>query len=276
MLIADAQVHTWTAGTPPYVHRQAPFTNDDLLNEMDAAGVDRAVLVPPLWDPTALAHAEAGARRHPDRFAVMGSLPLEEKDGRTLIGRWNRPGLLGLRLTFGTPERLGMLRNGAVEWLWAEAEKSGIPIMLAIWGKLAEAIPIVERHPGLRLIIDHLGVPVTERTMDDDAFSDMAAVLALSRFANVAIKASGLPAHSTQPYPYPNLHGYLRQAFDAFGPERTFWGTDLTRVPCTYRECVTLFTEELPWLSEADKELVMGTALCRWIGWELPAAYASR
>ena len=31
------------------------------------------------------------------------------------------------------------------------------------------------------------------------------------------------------------------------------------------------FTEELPWLSESDKELIMGRALCNWIGWELPA-----
>lgn len=32
-----------------------------------------------------------------------------------------------------------------------------------------------------------------------------------------------------------------------------------------------MFTAELPWLSEADKALIMGRALCRWIGWDLPA-----
>ena len=32
------------------------------------------------------------------------------------------------------------------------------------------------------------------------------------------------------------------------GPRRTFWGTDLTRMPCAYYECITLFTEHLPWL----------------------------
>ena len=34
--------------------------------------------------------------------------------------------------------------------------------------------------------------------------------------------------------------------------------------------CVTMFTEGLPWLSGGDLELVMGRALCDWIGWELP------
>jgi hypothetical protein len=29
-----------------------------------------------------------------------------------------------------------------------------------------------------------------------------------------------------------------------------------------------MFTEELPWLSEEDKSLVMGEALCTWWGWD--------
>jgi hypothetical protein len=32
-----------------------------------------------------------------------------------------------------------------------------------------------------------------------------------------------------------------------------------------------MFTEELPWLKGHDLELVMGRAVCDWIGWKLPA-----
>jgi hypothetical protein len=46
-----------------------------------------------------------------------------------------------------------------------------------------------------------------------------------------------------------------------------FWGTDITRMPCSYRQCVTFFTEELPWLKGRDLEDVMGRGLCEWIGW---------
>lgn len=59
---------------------------------------------------------------------------------------------------------------------------------------------------------------------------------------------------------------------DALGPRRTFWGTDLTRMACTYRECVDLFTEHLPWLAGADLEWVMGRGVCEWLGWPLPAS----
>jgi len=31
-----------------------------------------------------------------------------------------------------------------------------------------------------------------------------------------------------------------------------------------------MFTEELPWLKGRDLGLVMGRAVCDWIGWKLP------
>jgi len=46
-----------------------------------------------------------------------------------------------------------------------------------------------------------------------------------------------------------------------------FWGTDITKMPCSWRQFVTMFTEELPWLPERDKELIMGQAVCAWWGW---------
>jgi len=32
-----------------------------------------------------------------------------------------------------------------------------------------------------------------------------------------------------------------------------------------------MFTEELPWLTERELDLVMGRAVCEWVGWNLPA-----
>ena len=69
----------------------------------------------------------------------------------------------------------------------------------------------------------------------------------------------------------PMAGGPASYIFDAFGPQRCFWGTDVTRMPCTYRQCVTMFTEELPWLKGNDLELVMGRAVCEWLGWKHPA-----
>jgi predicted TIM-barrel fold metal-dependent hydrolase len=130
-------------------------------------------------------------------------------------------------------------------------------------------VPVIDRvaeaHPGLSIVINHFGLAGGSR--DDDAFTDFGNLLALRKHPNVAVKASCLPFYTTQPYPFRNLHDYIRRAYDAFGPKRLFWGTDLSRLPCAYRQGVTLFTEELPWLLRSDKEWIMGRGVCEWLGW---------
>ena len=48
---------------------------------------------------------------------------------------------------------------------------------------------------------------------------------------------------------------HLKRCFDAFGPRRCYWGTDLTNAyaKSTYRQRITHFTEELPFLSERTR-----------------------
>jgi predicted TIM-barrel fold metal-dependent hydrolase len=123
---------------------------------------------------------------------------------------------------------------------------------------------IAERHPGLKLVVDHLALT---RGKDEEAFREIDRLLALAGRPNVAVKASCLPLYTTDKYPYQRLHPYLRRVYDAFGPKRMFWGSDWSRLPCTYRQCVTMFTEEMTWLSNDDLEWIMGRGLCEWIGW---------
>ena len=104
MLIVDAQIHLWNAGNPTNAtHRQVPaYLKDDALKEMDAGGVDAAVLTPHTpWDPNANELAIEAARQHPDRFAILGNFPLDKPESRALVDTWKqRPGMLGLRFTF--------------------------------------------------------------------------------------------------------------------------------------------------------------------------------
>ena len=271
MLIVDAQVHIWKSGTPVAIHRQIPsYTKDDLLKEMDAGGVDAAVIHPPSWDPNANAIAVEAARAHPGRLAVLGFFDVNRPENRSLIDGWkSQPGMLGLRFAFLRPGQEKWLVGGSMDWLWPAAERAGLPVGLLVPNQANVVGQIAARHPGLRLLVDHMGRP--RGSKDDAGFADLADLLALARYPNVAIKATGAPSYSSDAYPYRNIHQYLRRIFDAFGPERMFWGTDITRMPCSMRQCVTMFTEELPWLNGSDLELVMGRALCDWIGWKLSA-----
>lgn len=278
MLIADAQVHIWGADTPerPWParhapHRPTPLGKDELLGEMDAAGVARAVIVPPSWEGERNDLALAAARAHPDRFAVMGRLDTETPGAREALARWrSQPGMLGLRFTFHRPNLMAPLTEGRIDWLWAEAERAGVPIMVLVSHSMVHFIDrVAERHPGLKLVMDHLALTGGK---DEEAFRDLDRLLAIARRPNVAVKASALPCFTRDAYPYRRLHPYIRSVYDAFGPRRMFWGTDLSRLPCTYRESITMFTEEMPWLTAEDKAWIMGRGVCEWLGWPLPAA----
>ncbi len=278
MIITDSQVHIWELSrpgrewpegrfVPPWA--SDPWSAERLLGEMDKAGVDRAVLVPPAFEGDRNDLSLAAAARYPQRFAVMGRLPLDDPHTRQQLEAWpSQPGAIGLRFTFFIPQQRAWLYDGTADWLWPAAERAGIPLMVlpdsSVLGEIAQ---VAESHPGLRLTIDHLAVGHEEWNRDQRAFAHLDQLLALADLHNVAVKASGLPEYSTQPYPYRNLHPYLKAVVNAFGSRRVFWGTDLTRLPCTYRQAVTMFTEELDWLSADDLGWIMGRGLSEWHSW---------
>jgi L-fuconolactonase len=279
MTIIDAQVHVWPPETAerPYIkedaskpHRPVAFEYPDLLGEMTAAGVDRAILVPPSWEGYRNDYALEAAQKYPNRFAVMGKVPLNDCASEAKMASWlNQPGMMGFRISFRHAGTHSWLDGGTADWFWAAAEKYDIPVMVFAPFAVEKIGEIAERHPGLRVIVDHMGLNVQWRGKDLAPGVDV--LLKFARLENVAVKASCLPCYVDEPYPFPTLHPQIRRAVEAFGPERVFWGTDLSQLPCPYRQAVTLFTEELDFLSTWDKEWIMGRAIARWLNWPVPA-----
>ena len=275
MKITDAQVHIWKANTPdrPWLagqeaHRAKPLEADELLREMDGAGVSRVVIVPPTLDADRNDLALDAARRYPDRFAVMGRLNLELPGAREKIAGWKKqPGMLGLRFSFQRPWLTPLIKERRIDWMWQEAEKAGVPIMLLTTHDMAYLIDeVAERFPRLQY---RDGSPGPARRQEGRGG------LPRHRQAHRARAAAQhrgegehhAALHEATAIPFRRIHSYIRQVFDAFGPKRTFWGSDLSRLHCPYRECVTMFTEEMPWLKGEDLEWVMGRGLSEWIGW---------
>lgn len=271
MQIVDAQVHAWVSGNSTGHHRRAPVTRDVLVDEMARAGVDRVLLVPPLWDPEGNAYSLALAQAEPDRFAVMGLLPADCEDPVAALAGWqDTQGMRGVRFLFNTPERIAPLLAGRYERVWPVAEESGLVIALHVPGALGEAEAIARRFPRLRLIVDHLGVP--RGASGPAAFDHLPALLALARYPNVSVKAAGVGDYALDPWPFRSIEPTLRQIFDAFGAQRIVWASDFSRLHHPYRQCVTHFSEALPWLSGAERADVMGGNLCRLLDWQTGAA----
>jgi predicted TIM-barrel fold metal-dependent hydrolase len=277
MTIIDAQVHIWKADTPerPHIkedaskpHRAVPLTYDALLDEMKAASVDRVILVPPSWDGYRNDYALEAVQKYPDRFAVMGKVPLNDPTSKEKLAGWlKQPSMQGFRISFRHSGTYSWLDDGTADWFWADCERYDIPVMIFAPFAVAKIGAIAERHPALRVIVDHMGLNVQWRGKDLTPGVDL--LLKFSRFENVGVKVSCLPCYVDEPYPYPTLHPQVRRVVDAFGPQRIFWGTDLSQSPCSYRQNVTLFTEALDFLSSSDKEWIMGRALSEWLRWPI-------
>ena len=272
MQIVDAQIHLWSSGLPSNLsHRQVTsFSSEEAIKMMDESGVDAAVIHLVHWDPNCHQVALDAVRKYPRRFAMLGELPLTDPAAKDLIANLtDQPNMLGLRyVLLNDPERQWM-REGKIDWLWPAAEAAGVPVTVLATDSIDLIHVIAERHPGLRLTIDHLGGRGGLTTLKDhEAMVHIPDLLALAKYPNIAVKVTGAPGYSSEAYPFPIMQTYVHKIYDAFGPERTFWGTDITKMPCSWRDCITMFTEELPWLNEDDKRLIMGDAVCKWWGWK--------
>lgn len=275
MPVVDSQVHLWAADSPerpwPAVQRakpqrEVPLGADEMLREMDRAGVDRVVIVPPAWEGDRNDLGLAAARAHPGRFAVMGRLDPRAPDSRGVVAGWrSQPGMLGFRFSLSAPLLKPLLTEGHLDWLWPEAERHGVPIYVLV---TQADVPLIDavaaRHPGLRMVMDHSAL--TEGK-DEHAFREFDKLLAIAKRPNVATKVSCFPLFTADTYPFRRLQPYLRQVYDAFGPQRMFWGTDYSRLPCTYLEGLTYMRDEIPWLTASDKEWIFGRGVCEWLGW---------
>ncbi len=274
--VVDAQVHVWLPEGPdrPWppggaeraraVHRPDPISGPTLLTEMRAAGVDRAVLVPPFFEGHRNDHAVACATAAPEAFRVMARVDLRTGDPGPVRELLRDPVVAGVRLVF-LPADAGRVDDPGAEWLWAFAEAEDVPVMLLASGQLGALGDLARRRPGLRLAVDHLGL--TGRATDAAAAPEIGELAALAGLANVSVKVTALPCYSTEAYPWPAMHPHLRRLLDAYGPERLFWGSDLSRLRGSYADLVRVFREDLDFLPGPDADAVLGGSVLRWLDW---------
>jgi L-fuconolactonase len=264
VLIVDAQAHIWrTVRRGAVPHRERPFGVDDLLNAMDGAGVDAAILVPPLWEAHGNGPAVSAATEHSDRLAVMAR-------------PWSRvppakfappaPPVRGYRLVAALEPFRAQVVRGDADRFWRAAERHETPVMVFAVGLLPLIDRVAARHPDLPLIIDNFGLPRDARS--SDVRGHIEALIRLARRPNVAVKASALPCYSLRPYPFEDLHEIFARVVDAFGHTRVFWGSDLTRLPCSYREALDMIRLALD-LTPTERRWILGQGLLRWLKWRL-------
>jgi hypothetical protein len=107
--------------------------------------------------------------------------------------------MLGFRISFRHAGTHSWLDDGTANWFWAAAEQYDIPVMIFAPFVVEKIGTIAERHCGLRVIVDHMGLNV--RWKGKPLGPGVDALLKFARLKNVAVKASCLPCYVDESYP---------------------------------------------------------------------------
>jgi predicted TIM-barrel fold metal-dependent hydrolase len=149
------------------------------------------------------------------------------------------------------------------------AVRYNFPVNVLCWGNLDNGAALIDRHPDVRFIIDHLGIVQPHAPpAPPKPWGDLPKVLQLARRPNAVIKVSGACTLSHEPYPYADIWDPLARVFDAWGFDRCLWGTDWTRAHAVldYEQGVEPFrlTQRL---SDGERAMLMGGACAKAYGW---------
>jgi L-fuconolactonase len=283
MEIVDAQIHEPQPTRPVdegLGKDVALLFNVEIAREaMDSVGVDAALVF------ARQEYMDACVERYPDRFAGALTFDYLAPDLEEQVAHYReRPGMLAGRNLFGNARDATLrpeFREGKFERLYSAAEKYNLPLFFSTHGHADALESVAAAHPGLTMIVDHLGVsqsPVSPPR--DDPWDKLPGLLSLAKFPNVHVKFSGAPLLSREPFPHHDVWPFLHQIVNAFGPERLMWGTDFTRlrwVPVVgglaprdqwhlYSDSVN-YLRDTTELSQADKEQLFSGTIRRVLRW---------
>lgn len=275
-MIVDTHVHVWEIDPPKYpvgptaptwnTYPDEPGTADELLAEMKVHGVDRAVLVQTSWSTWDNGYIADSAARFPDRFSGQGLIDPQDAGNAEQVRYWvQERGLTGFRfhpMYYPDEKILLTAQNGP---MWEEIAAADAVIQFHLRAAEADQIEVIaRRYPHLTLILDHLGYPQV-----DAPESDYQAIVDLARYDNVHVKLSDVNGHSSQAYPYTDMHPFIVRILSAFGSERMIWGTGYPghhrakhSWPSLAQE-LRLIREGLPFLREEDRERILGGTAAR-------------
>ena len=275
MPIIDCQVHCYEANTPRRPWANTPnwpdhVTGDEMVAAMDKVGVDGAIFISAFamyqFDGS---YATEVQRKHPDRFAIIKPVNPDDPAVGDVIADWKKtPGTVAVRIML--PAESGRRADDpGLDRIAKAAAAADFPVNILCWGNLDVGTALIDRHPGTRFIIDHLGIMQPHvKPAAPEPWADLPKVLELAKRPNAVIKVSGACTLSHQPYPFPDIWNPLARVFDAWGFERCLWGTDWTRAfaVVNYEQAVEPFrlTDRL---TESERAMLMGGACAKAYGW---------
>ena len=262
----------WTTGEEeqffPAEYGDLGFLGETLVKEMDANGIDKAVLLQGGNYGFHNEYAMEVANRYPGRFTAVATLEPYSCLKEQILGHLIDD--LGFKsLKFEISQTWGLtgyhpglsLDNDAFAPIFARAERENMTVAIDMGPVGTESfdiwqiIRVMDRYPGLTMVMTHTLFPcndgknelrlrMLEEMKNDRLYFDI---------ANLP------PRVKPEPYPYQSQLDFLREARKIIPADRFIWGTDVPSVfnDFTYAQLKNYILESDVFTRD-ELELVMG------------------
>lgn len=278
----DAHVHLWRLDRLRYPWLTPPFTDDGPNGSVEPIARDylpadyRAEAAN--WNLAGYVHVEAGA--HPadavaeTRWldlleggpdALVAFAALDDPDLGSLLDAHARSGKLrGVRHIVNwhvDPRRTYTPRDVTGDENWqrgfALLARRGLSFDLQCYpGQMPGLARLIERHPDVPVVIDHLGMPLPGKGERAEWRAGLAALAALP---NTAIKISGFGFHK-RAWTAVDARPPILAAIDLFGPNRVMAASDFPtdRLFGSFDHTLSAYAEAIQDLTTVERSAVWG------------------
>jgi len=193
-------------------------------------------------------------RRYPGRFQGVARVNPESPAAPDDLSRLVEEGFHGVRISPAADASGDWIRGPLMPPLWKRCQALQVPMtVLAPVTRMPDLAPLIEKHPGLTVVIDHMADSPLDRPRE------LEKLLALERYPRVFVKISHTWSLSRQDYPYRDSQAQVKRLYDRFGPRRLMWGTDWPLVEnyCGYARALALVRDEMDFLNHDDRRWML-------------------
>lgn len=246
---------------------ERPATLEQLLREMDSAGVDKAAAVQAAtmygFDNSYVADSLAG---HADRLIGVCSIDLVAPDALDRIDHWiGERGFSGVRVRAAdgtTPVRsAAALDDPRLEPAWDKLAAQRIPVCIQMHSQHAPVLAaVLTRHPDLVVALDHGARPNLDGA---PAYPALAELIALAAFPNVYLKITPVTIRRAAADPDGDPAALITRLVEGFGPGRLVWGSNFPASDGSLAELRALVEQALAGLDDTERANVLGGTAAR-------------
>jgi predicted TIM-barrel fold metal-dependent hydrolase len=264
--ILDPHVHVWKhqaafpfadgANVPAY-----DATPEMLLALMKTNGVAKTVIIQVIHYRYDNRYLASVLKQYPRLFhGVCRVDPLDPAAPDHLSKLTEEDGFHGVRLSPAGDASGDWIRGPLMVPLWARCAALKVPMTLLLpIGRVPDVQTLVERFPGLTVVIDHMADCPVEHP------EELEMLVALARYPQVFVKISHTWSLSNQSYPWLDAQRLVRRLYDTMGPQRLMWATDwpIAQERASYAQRLSVVREGMGFLNEEDKRWMLNKTVER-------------